>query len=369
MLKCRQKPFFDVFSPLDSEEPTVNSSYYTAASASVELGGDSDEPAAQTTYLDTDADAGESEFQNAGSESTPLALTLEKFVAGQLSMHTRRAYAQDARLFVEWLARHNLTLATLSGSDFQLYRRHLSDTFAKTTAARKLVVARKLLDAAVERGLLAVNPAKLVKGFSGSTPEANQTGYVALALEQARELLRTVDTTTKQGKRDWVILALLIRTGLRRSECAALQLGDLAQELGHHILVLRHAKGDKRRKVKLPVDVRRALDDYLIACGRKIEDLPPTAPLFVRFYKGDKPTELPLGDARIARLVEYYAGKLGLDISPHSLRATFVTLALEGGARLDQVQYAVGHADPRTTERYQQSKLNLDHHAVDFIKF
>jgi site-specific recombinase XerD len=84
-----------------------------------------------------------------------LALTLERFVAGQLSIHTRRAYAQDAHLFVEWLAQYNLTLVTLTGSDFQLYRRYLSDTFAKTTAARKLVVARKLLDAAVERGLLA----------------------------------------------------------------------------------------------------------------------------------------------------------------------------------------------------------------------
>jgi hypothetical protein len=45
-----------------------------------------------------------------------------------------------------------------------------------------------------------------------------------------------------------------------------------------------------------------------------------------------------------------------------------VTLALEGGAKLDQVQYAVGHSDPRTTERYQKRKLNLDRHAVDFIQ-
>ena len=59
---------------------------------------------------------------------------------------------------------------------------------------------------------------------------------------------------------------------------------------------------------------------------------------------------------------------LNLKLTPHGLRATFVTLALEGGAKLEQVQYAVGHADPRTTERYHKRKLNLDNNAVDFIK-
>jgi len=49
------------------------------------------------------------------------------------------------------------------------------------------------------------------------------------------------------------------------------------------------------------------------------------------------------------------------------LRASFVTLALEGGARLQQVQYAAGHADPRTTERYQKRKQNLQDNAVDYL--
>lgn len=165
-------------------------------------------------------------------------------------------------------------------------------------------------------------------------------------------------------------MLLLIRTGLRRSECAGLELGDLGQELGHNVMTLRHTKGDKRRKVKVPVDVMRAIENYLEACGRRDEKaaLHPQAPLFIQFLKGDKPTALAISDQLIARVVEGYAKTVGLKLSPHSLRATFVTLALEGGARLDQVQYAVGHADPRTTERYQKRKLNLDRHAVDFVQ-
>jgi integrase/recombinase XerD len=187
-----------------------------------------------------------------------------------------------------------------------------------------------------------------------------------LSVKQARRLLAQVDTSSRQGKRDYAILLLLMRTGIRRSECAALQLGDLREELGHNVLILRHAKGDQRRVVKLPVVVLRVLDDYLTACNRS-RQLAPTEPLFIRFTKGDHPRDEGVSDQLIARVVAGYARKAGLTLSPHSLRATFVTLALEGGARLDQVQYAVGHADPRTTQRYQARKLNLDRHAVDFV--
>jgi len=55
-------------------------------------------------------------------------------------------------------------------------------------------------------------------------------------------------------------------------------------------------------------------------------------------------------------------------ITPHSLRHTFVTLALQGGAALHKVQYAAGHADPRTTERYDRQRDNLDDNAVDYVK-
>jgi site-specific recombinase XerD len=290
-------------------------------------------------------------------------------VAGHLSPHTRRAYAKDAQDFTNWLKGEGLTLQTLSRSHMLLYRRYLDEHFAKASAARKLVVARKLLEEAVERGILPHNPARKVPGYHSAGQQ--ETPRHALDKDEARSLLKAIDTTTRQGKRDFAMVLLLIRTGIRRSECAGLQLGDLSQELGHNVMTLRHTKGDKRRKVKVPVDVIRAIEDYLEACGRSRSGEPPLpsqAPLFIQFHKGDKPTALAISDQLIARVVEGYAKTVGLKLSPHSLRATFVTLALEGGARLDQVQYAVGHADPRTTERYQKRKLNLDRHAVDFVQ-
>lgn len=303
---------------------------------------------------------------SASLASKYLTATLESLVARQLSSHTRKAYRQDAQQFYTWLEQTELDLITLAAADFWQYRRYLADTFARTTAARKLIVARKLLQEAVERGLRQDNPGQNIPGYKNETEQ--ETPHTALTVEQARELLRAIPVTTQQGKRDYAIILLLLRTGLRRSECASLLTSDLSFEQGHNIALVRHGKGDKRRKIKIPVDVMRAVESYqaglaMLSLGTSNQ----AQPLFVQFRRGDRPTNAPVTGALIERIVKKYAAQAGFELTPHGLRATFVTLALEGGAKLQQVQYAVGHADPRTTERYQKRKLNLDQNAVDFI--
>ncbi len=72
----------------------------------------------------------------------------------------------------------------------------------------------------------------------------------------------------------------------------------------------------------------------------------------------------------ILKILQHRAKQAGITthITPHVMRATFITLTLDAGAPLHKVQYAAGHADPRTTERYHRSKLNLDDNAVDYLK-
>lgn len=294
----------------------------------------------------------------------PFIQTVAQLVTRQLSAHTRKAYRQDAAQFASWLASNGLTLSTLSNNDIWVYRRYLSDNFAKPTAERKLIVVRRLLEEAVKQAVIPYNPAQGVSGYRSK--DEQETPHTALETEQARDLLRTVPTFSRQGKRDFAILLLLLRTGLRRSECADLRLGDLQEEQGHQVAIIRHAKGDKRRKVKVPIDVMRAISDYLEACERA--SLGKEAPLFIQFRRGDHPRSEGISPQVIEHIVKTHAARVGLTLTPHGLRATFVTLALEAGAKLEQVQYAVGHADPRTTERYQKRKLNLDNNAVDFVR-
>ncbi|HEX2913788.1 MAG TPA: tyrosine-type recombinase/integrase [Chloroflexia bacterium] len=299
-------------------------------------------------------------------EATFHALT------GQLAPRSQKQYRSDAKHFAQWLGEHNLLLQTVSRDDMIEYRRHLAETYpVASTASRMLVVAKRLLDEATRRGVLSVNPAADIKGFKSGDAH-NETTHTALTKAQTRALLEAVDRSTARGKRDYALLALLVFTGMRRAECAGLTIGDLRQEQGHHVAVIRHGKGNKRRIAKIPVQVRRALDEYLADLAKAALSPSTATPLFIQFRKGDNPDKSMRGLSTnaIENIVKFYANAAALEVhlSPHGLRASFVTLALEGGAKLQQVQYAVGHADPRTTERYQRRKLNLDDHASDFIK-
>ncbi len=283
-------------------------------------------------------------------------------VTGQLSPRSQRVYRHDAKVFAAWLHENDMSIDVLDRGGMIAYREYLMNSYAKATAARMLSVARRLLEEAVYAQRIKVNPAKGIRGFK----LGNETPHTALNKAQAREILAEVDKSTILGRRNYAILMLLMRTGIRRSECAALTIGNIKMDQGHHIAVIEHGKGDKRRTVKLPVDVFRAIEDWIKVANRK--NASPDAPLFVGCTKDHQPTEKGISDKLIERMVKMYGNKINVDISPHGMRATFITLAMEGGATLEQTQYAAGHSDPRTTQRYRKRKLNLDDNAVDHIK-
>lgn len=281
---------------------------------------------------------------------------------GQISKRSQRIYQNDAQVFATWMIDQGLIPQTLTRSLMITYRSYLAEKYQKATAQRMLSVARRILQEQVHAGHLTANPANDIKGFKMN----NETSHAALTKDQARELLNAIDRTTTKGLRDYALIMLLVRTGLRRSECAALNVGDIKQEQGHTVVRIEHGKGDKKGVAKLPVDVFRAIQTYLEAAG-----MPQTldTPLFIGFDKGDHPTNERISDKLIERVVKFYGEKINVpELTPHGLRATFITLALEANAPLQKVQYAARHSDPRTTERYQKRKLNLDDNAVDYIK-
>lgn len=283
-------------------------------------------------------------------------------IAGQLAPSSQRIYASDARHFANWMITHGLTPQTMTRSEMIAYRSYLAESsYSKPTKQRMFSVASRLMNEQYINGQI---PAKVTQDVKGFRTDHDETTHTALAKSQARDMLNAIDTSTKAGKRDYALILALVKTGLRRAELVALNRSDVRMMDGHHVAIVQHGKGDKRRIVKLRVDVWRGLEDYL-------KVLPPGAgdsPLFVSFRKGDRPTDRRITDKAVELLVKKYAPR-GTDLTPHGLRATFATLALESGAPLHQVQYALGHADPRTTERYQKRKLNLDDNAVDVLNF
>lgn len=278
-------------------------------------------------------------------------------------------YLRDVKTFAAFLLDRGLVhAADITYADMVAYQHSLGmeNEQGKKRSPRRInrmfTVARQVLDVQKRMGVISYNPAE---GVDALKTNKDDSPHIALKDEQAEQLLESIDTSTRYGKQEYAVMSLLLRTGLRRAECASLKVGDMDMDSGHYIIRVI-GKGGFKDTVKLPVDVKRYIQEWLDASDRT---LTLKSPLFVGFDRGDHPTDKQINPKWIERMVLKYASKIGLRFTPHSLRASFITLALEHQATLTQVQYAARHKDPRQTEHYQRRKLNLDDNAVDKLAF
>lgn len=292
----------------------------------------------------------------------------EGLIAGAVSPHTRRAYSIDVAHFLHWLGERGLPLSAVTKETVRQYRRALAEHYSAATVNRRLSTVRQLLDTAVDRGVLRSNPAKTIHGVRIADTSPTQ----GLTAQEARALVDACDVATLRGRRDHALLSLMLRCGLRRAEISALEVSQL-QRRGEHRVLQLVGKGKKPATVKLPPDVAAEVDDWLVARERR-----EASALFLPVYRcmdgeteSQRCGEEPLSQATVWQIVTARAHQAGIagKITPHSLRHTFVTLALDGGAPLQRVQAAARHADPRTTMRYWRTGDNLDDNAVDYVSF
>ena len=286
----------------------------------------------------------------------------EEWLASVLSPHTQRAYRTDVEDFfgkpVELLAEEDLRMVTTQRVIAWLDR--LRAVLAPATVARKLAALRALFRFAQALGVVDRNPAR--PELVHVPKVADESTTRGLTAEEARRLLDAITGDDLAALRDRALLELALRTGLRRAELVAADRTDLGTERGYTVLTVT-SKGGKRQSVKVPPPAAHALDVYLAA---RTDDSPA---LFVSHARNGTAGRR-LSAQGIYDRVTHYACRAGLyDVTPHSLRHTFVTLALDGGASLRQVQAAARHVDPRTTARYDRRRNFLDDNAVDYVHF
>lgn len=302
---------------------------------------------------------------------------VDRALAGLLSENSRRAYRADFADLARYLhpdqAEPSLTtddIQALTYETLSTYRDYLrrDRSLATGTVNRRMSAIRKLLQAAVDRGLRRDNPAKTVRSYKSSYKETP-----ALTEDEARRLLAQPDRSTLLGLRDYALLQVAVRLGLRREEISTTRLGAFGQQRGRRTLRVE-GKGEKTRLVVVPGDVYDHLTAWISGMSWTWEE---DRPLFVELkpagrgrdkrYIAPRP-DVPLTVNGVWAVVLRHATEAGLEgITPHALRATFVTLALAAGAPLQKVQYAAGHSDPRTTERYDRSRQAIDNPATDYI--
>jgi integrase len=175
-----------------------------------------------------------------------------------------------------------------------------------------------------------------------------------LTRDQAKELLTVPDRSKIKGKRDYVILALLLGCALRRQELASLDVDGIQMREGRWVLPDLRGKGGRVRTVAIPVWVKHGIDSWMVAA--KIEDGRLLRPL----SKSGKLIGDELGDWAIWSVVEQSAKEIGIErFGVHDLRRTCAKLCRRNGGDLEQIKFLLGHSSIQTTERYLGSEQEL----------
>lgn len=171
-----------------------------------------------------------------------------------------------------------------------------------------------------------------------------------LTLGQIHQLLASIDTRSLEGKRDLALINLMIRTGPRTIEIIRADIGDIRQEAGETVLWLQGKGSDSKDAfVVLTEDTLKPIQDYL-SCRSSVASV---APLFASV--GDSNFNGRLSTRSIRRIIKTRLRAININsprISAHSLRHTSVTLALLGGATIQEAQQMARHADVNTTLIY-----------------
>lgn len=260
------------------------------------------------------------------------------------SGHTRRAYARDLSDWFSWCDELGIDPLDANRAAVDGYSRHLETTSAPSTIARRLSTLAGFYRYAVAENVLGSSPLEHVK--RPSAPADSPT--LGLDRVEAKALLAQA---AEHSPRAGALVALLLHDGLRISEALKSDVEDLGTVRGHRTLSIIR-KGGARRDVVLAPATAAIIDAYV---GDR-----EAGPVFTT-KTGNR-----LDQPGAFRLIRRVAGAAGVEhadrISPHSLRHTFVTLSREAGAPLEDVQDAAGHADPRTTRRYDRGRHNLDRH-------
>jgi len=272
------------------------------------------------------------------------------FLRGQrgLSENTVRIYLADLVAFREYLTREELGLTDMNRHLLRGYLAWLATAarggtagYARVSMVRKLGVVRSFYRFLVQEGLFRSSPVPLGRSFQIKVRKPLPT---FLGQREVGRLLEAPDIATPLGMRDRAILEVLYSCGVRLAEVHGMDLPSV-NLLQREILV--RGKGSKERWVLFGRPAEAALRQYLELARPQLAAT-PEASLFLNRY-GKR-----LSRRSIEMLVRRYAAQAGLrgGVHPHTLRHTFATHTLEGGADLRMIQELLGHSSPTTTQIY-----------------
>lgn len=269
-------------------------------------------------------------------------------------------YRKAVNYFFAWVQAEGLQQP--KRADIIRYKKELSDRYSVCTVSSYLTAVRRFF------GYLNAEGAYPNVCIGVQNPKSRQGHRKdALSLEQAKNVLKTMKRETLAQKRDFAIVSLLLHTGLRTCEVERANVEDLRSNLGTTVLnVWGKGRDSADEYVKITPTVLEALKDYLKA--REAEQGKPkdTDPLFISVSRRDYGARITTRSvSRICKQALRAAGYDDPRLTAHSLRHTAVSLPLQAGVEIREVQKMARHASPLTTEVYAHDIRRLENAAED----
>lgn len=269
-----------------------------------------------------------------------LYLTLEKGA----SENTRDGYTRDVRRFLSWLASDSSGVGSLRDVTTEVLRLYLGDLndvgIALRSRARIVASLRSFFGWLFMEDYIATNPGELLE-----SPRLGLHLPEVLTVEEIDSMIASIDYSKEECQRDRAMMEVLYGCGLRVSELVTLEISRLFPQEG--FLIVR-GKGDKERMVPMSDTSIEEIDAWMTDRAR-LKVKPGDENILFLNRRGGRLTR-----QRAFQIVKGLAEAAGIrkNISPHTLRHSFATHLLEGGANLRAIQQMLGHESIATTEIY-----------------
>ena len=298
--------------------------------------------------------------QPASTLAANLDQLIESFLLAQdVGITSKIVYRRALKRFKEFLSLREAAggVGYLTKTDIVQYKSHLlAEGLSPRTGNLYLTSVRQFFKY-LESNRIYPDVSAGLKGFKRSYGFNRDP----LTLQQARDLLTSIDTTSIIGLRDFAMINLMLRTGLRTMEVVGSNVGDIRQTSNATLLYVRSkGKDAKDDFVVLTREAYEPITRYLAA--RHCTD--PRAALFVSHSTSNSGDRLTTQSLRLVvkkRLTDI--GVFSSRISAHSLRHTFATMALANGATIEQVRDTLRHANIATTQIYIHTTDRIEHSA------
>ena len=278
------------------------------------------------------------------------------------SKSAKKTYRRHLQIFFRWWE--------ITGR--KPFSRHLIHSYMEQLREEKfpnyyvghsLTAIKKLAREAAYAGFLDAVQLDSIQRIKAPPPHLTRLG-IWLTPEQMVALMKIPDRSTLMGKRDVVLIGLMLYCGLRVAEALAIEFSNIRIVDGRPCVFNLIGKGSKERTVPMPRWLFLALQEWVdaagITSGKLVRGLPG--------HNNQTPLKGAMNQSSAWTRIRKYGVAIGVpDLSPHDFRRTYGRVARRAGVELDQIQQTYGHSSVVTTQRYIGGTLNIEHAPCDVL--